>query len=195
MSKLVREAKYETFTRGQIVFMSVPIFLTLLLVPLIGEDFSAAEQSLFAILANVIVAWIGLTILFSFLKNLTTIQVFDDRVEVLSRFLVKKSRRIEASKIESVDFSESLLGRSKYGVLIVRGAGAAAITLSPIQLPEEVAEAIRGIADKSVSKKGTNSTSGSGLGETQSLAELIRMKEQGHLTDAEFSAAKKKLLG
>jgi hypothetical protein len=195
MSKLVREAKYETLTRGQIVFMSVPILPPLLLAPLIGEDFSAAEQSLFVILGNVIVAWIGLSILFSFLKNLTTIQVFEDRVEVISRFLVKKSRRIEASKIESVDFSESLLGRSKYGVLIVRGAGAAAITMSPIQLPEEVAEAIRGIADKSASKSKTKSTSDSGGGDTQSLAELIRMKEQGHLTAAEFSAAKKKLLG
>lgn len=195
MSKLVREAKYETVTRGQIVFMSVPIIFTLLLVPLIGEDFSELEQLLFVTLGNVIVAWIGITGLFSFLKSLTTIQVFEDRVEVLSRFLVKKSRRIEASKIESVDFSESLLGRSKYGLLIVRGAGAAAITMSPIQLPEEVAEAIRGIADKSASKTTTKSTSDSGGGDTQSLAELIRMKEQGHLTAAEFTAAKKKLLG
>jgi uncharacterized membrane protein YdbT with pleckstrin-like domain len=195
MSKLIREAKYETLTRGQIVFMSVPIVFTLLLIPLIGEDFSEAEQALFVILGGFILLWAGLTVLFSWMKSLTTIQVYEDRVEVLNRFLVKNSRRIEASKIESVDFSESLLGRSRYGVLIVRGAGAATITMTPIQLPEEIAEAIRGIADKSASKTTTKSTSDSGGGETQSLADLIRMKEQGHLTATEFTAAKKKLLG
>jgi len=192
MSNLVREAKLQTLTRGQIVFTSFPALLTLLLAPmLLGRDTSFTE----ILLVIVMVLCIALSAIYSFLKSLNTIQVFDDRVEVLSRFLVKKSRRIEASKIESVDFSESFLGRSKYGVLVVRGAGAAAITLSPIQLPEKVAEAIRGIADKPTSKTTTQLKSDSGGGDIQSLSELIKMKEQGHLTDTEFSAAKKKLLG
>ena len=113
----------------------------------------------------------------------------------MGTFLVKSSRRIEASKIESVNFTESLLGRHRYGGLTIRGSGIGALFVSPIQAPEEVAEAIRGIADKSASKATTKSTSGSAGGDTQSLAELIRMKEQGHLTDTEFTAAKRKLLG
>ncbi len=133
-------------------------------------------------------------LLVSWGKTFTTVQVFEDRVEVLNRFLVKNSRRIEASKIESVDYSQSLLGRSRYGTLVVRGSGNQAIQLNPLRNPEQVAEAIRGISDKSSSKANSapeelQDTS------TSSLAELIKMKEAGHLSEQEFSAAKQKLLG
>jgi hypothetical protein len=185
MSRLIREAKLETVTRGQIVMMSFLVFLFLVFTVL-GVSFS--------LLLLPFLTWVGVILIISWIKKFTKVQIFEDRVEVLGTFLVKSSRRIEASKIESVDFTESLLGRHRYGSLTVRGSGVGAIVVTPLQLPEEIAEVIRGIADKSSSKQG-KTTSDSVGGDTQSLAELIRMKEQGHLTDAEFTAAKKKLLG
>jgi hypothetical protein len=129
----------------------------------------------------------------SWAKTFITVQVFEDRMEVTNRFLVNSTRRIEASKIESVDFSQSFLGRSRYGQLTVRGAGTQAITVQSLREPELVAEAIRGISDKS-STKITPSVAPSDASDLKSLNDLVRMKELGHLSDEEFSAAKKKLL-
>jgi hypothetical protein len=159
----------------------------------LGSDLGEAIGVSFSVLGLPFLLALGAIFFLSWIKTFTTVQIFEDRVEVLGRFLVKSSRRIEASKIESVDFTESLLGRQRYGGLTVRGSGVGAIVVSPIQLPEEIAEVIRGIADKSISKNG-KSNSDYAAGDTQSLAELIKMKEKGHLTDAEFTAAKKKLL-
>jgi hypothetical protein len=198
MSKLIREAKLETVTRGQIVMVSFLViffvsFIALMVVAL-GFDLGEVIGESFLILGLPFLFLIGVAFFLSWIKTFTTVQIFEDRVEVLDKFLVKSSRRIEASKIESVDFTQSLLGRQRYGFLTVRGSGVGAIVVAPIQLPEEIAEVIRGIADKSISKNG-KSNSDYAAGDTQSLAELIKMKEQGHLTDAEFTAAKKKLLG
>ena len=197
MSKLILEKKLETFTRGQMLWLVIFFVIALILVVWLGSSLGAADYFSLIFLLGLIyfVAPASVILLISWLKTFTTARVFDDRFEIESRFLVKSGSRIEASKIESVDFSESLLGRSRYGSLVVRGAGIRALQVIPIQDPEEIAEVVRRIADKSVSKTGTRSTSDSGGGDTQSLAELIRMKEQGHLTDAEFTAAKKKLLG
>jgi hypothetical protein len=68
------------------------------------------------------------------------------------------------------------------------------MVLMPIMQPEAAAEAIRGIADKSSSKEVKPAESAGAAG-SNSLSELIAMKQQGHLTEEEFSAAKKKLLG
>ena len=192
MSKLILEKKLETFTRGQIVwlaiFSSLGIIFTALLIS------AGAEWYLSVLILIYMGVPVSMILLISWLKTFTTARVFDDRFEIESRFLVKSGSRIEASKIESVDFSESLLGRSRYGSLVVRGAGTRALQMIPIRDPEEIAEVVRGIADKSSSKNG-KSNSDYAAGDTQSLAELIKMKEQGHLTAAEFTAAKKKLLG
>jgi uncharacterized membrane protein YdbT with pleckstrin-like domain len=183
------EKKLETVSRGQVVFSVVWVLLSLVAIVSIFEgEFVGLLFSIY-----VVPFLIGMAIV-SWAKTFTTVQVFDDRVEVLNRFLVKSSRRIEASKIESVDFSQSLLGRSRYGLLTVRGAGTQAIVVQPVKEPEAVAEAIRGISDKSSSKSAPVATATTSS-ETQSLSELIQMKEQGHLTDDEFAAAKKKLLG
>jgi hypothetical protein len=66
--------------------------------------------------------------------------------------------------------------------------------LTPIRKPEEVAEVVRGIADKSSAKTSAPVVQVASS-DTQSLSELIAMKEKGHLTEEEFTAAKKKLLG
>ena len=196
MSKLVLETKYETITRGQVVLM---VLLTSFIV--IGSLFLLSSFSLdeipafvYVVIGLYVLVPNGIVLLVSWLKTFTTIQVYQDRVEVVSRFIIKSSRRIEASKIESVDFAESLLGRSRYGMLTVRGTGGRPMVLMPIMQPEEAAEAIRGIADKSSSKE-VKPIENTGVSDTNSLSELIAMKQQGHLTEEEFSAAKKKLLG
>lgn len=187
---ILLEKKLQTFTRGQIV---------LLLYVLIFHSgafflFWLTDNLLFAtlIIVGSVVFVLGVFI-YSRYKSFTSVRVFEDRVEVVNRFLVNSSRRIEGSKIESIDYSQSLLGRSAYGVATIRGSGMATISLSPIQDPEAVAEAIRTISSKSAPKPGAP---GPAVSDTAgSLAELISMKEQGHLTDEEFVAAKKKLLG
>lgn len=195
MSKLILEKKLETFTRGQIVCLGIFFVIALIMMLWLSSASDAAENfSLIALFGSIFfIAPASVIFLWSWLKTFTAVRVFDDRFEIENRFLVKSSSRIEASKIESVDFSESLLGRSRYGSLVVRGAGNMAHELIQIQDPEEIAEVVRGIADKSSSKKGKANTDYP-AGDTQSLAELIRMKEQGNLTAAEFTAAKKKLL-
>lgn len=188
--EILLEKKLQTVTRGQIV---------LLLYVLIFHSgafflFWLTDDLLFVTLIFVgsVVFVLGVFI-YSRYKSFTSVRVFEDRVEVVNRFLVNSSRRIEGSKIESIDYSQSLLGRSAYGVATIRGSGMATISLSPIQDPEAVAEAIRTISSKSAPKPGAP---GPAVSDTAgSLAELISMKEQGHLTDEEFVAAKKKLLG
>jgi len=192
MSKLILEKKLQTFTRGQIFWLAFFGFFAVIFVALLAPAGAQWYGFVIVLIPTGIPALVILCI--SWLKTFTTARVFDDRFEIESTFLAKSASRIEASKIESVDFSESLLGRSRYGSLVVRGAGTRALQMIPIRDPEEIAEVIRGIADKSSSKQGQPTSDGKG-GDTQSRAELIRMKEQGHLTAAEFTAAKKKLLG
>lgn len=191
MSALVREFKLETVTRGQLIWMAIFAVVGLSWANTTWEIAPELGFVMFLIGGGI---GIGVLLLASWAKTFTAVQVFEDRVEVVNRFLVKNSRRIEASKIESVDYSQSLLGRSRYGSLVVRGAGTQAITVIPVKDPEGAAEAIRGIADKSISKAAPQPQT-SGLADTQSLAELIQMRESGHLTEEEFSAAKKKILG
>lgn len=196
MSTLILETKLETVTRGQIV--AIALFLAIaasMTIWVSGEIVNPDELSqVIPLLSIYFFVPIAVVLFISWIKTFTTLQVHSDRVEVINRFLVRNSRRIEASKIESVNFSQSLLGRSRYGTLTVRGSGLGAIVLTPIRKPEEVAEVVRGIADKSSSKTSAPVVQVASS-DTQSLSELIAMKEKGHLTEEEFTAAKKKLLG
>ena len=191
---LILEEKLQTFTRGQIVLLVIAPIAGFASLASLGEiDFDDAflwiVTSLF--LTFSIMSLPGVFI-WSGIKTFTSVKVFEDRVEVVNRFLVNNSRRIEGSKIESIDYSQSLLGRSSYGMVTIRGSGMAAVTLSPLRNPEIVAEAVRGISSKSAPK--TEPAVDRGPDAAGSLAELISMKEQGHLTEEEFVAAKKKLL-
>ena len=192
MEKLLLEKRLETVSRGQVVATVVVVLMSFVGMETVFGGFQAEGAGL--LFSIYVVPGLIVIAIMSLAKIFITVQVFDDRVEVSNRFLVKSSRRIEASKIESVDFSQSLLGRSRYGRLTVRGAGTQAIVVRDLKEPEAVAEAIRGISDKSSSKSAPVAPATTSS-ETQSLSELIQMKEQGHLTDDEFAAAKKKLLG
>jgi hypothetical protein len=116
--------------------------------------------------------------------------VYEDRVEAGSTYGRKAYRRIEASKIESVDVHESLFGKSSYGMVKVRGAGIGSVRLDPIIEPEIFAEAVRSIASKSRGKE----TKEAPANLKKSLEDLKELHSQGILTDKQFELAKNKLL-
>lgn len=72
--------------------------------------------------------------------------IYSDRLESGTTYGRKVYRRIEASKIESVDVHESIFGKSTYGYVKVRGSGVGSVRLDPIVNPEKFAEAVRSIA-------------------------------------------------
>ena len=189
--ELILEEKLQTLTRGQIVWLVLTLVPAVALTAVVAPELDDVNPFLLFFSFG---GGISVVILFiSWIKTFSHIQVFSDRVEVVSRFLVTSRRRIEASKVESVDFSQSLLGRSLYGSLTIRGSGTGTLQLLPLRNPEKVAEAVRSIAAKAQTKSEPVSPKLDSA--TGSLAELISMKAQGHLTEEEFSAAKKKLLG
>jgi len=193
--ELILEEKLQIFTRGQIVTLLVALILVYSAFLAFADiDFDDTFWDLVRVLFFVgSVFTIPGVFLASWAKTFTSIRVFKDRVEVVNRLIVNNTRRIEASKIESSDFSQSVLGRSAYGTVIIRGSGMVALTVTPVRNPENLAEAVRAISSKSAAKAEQFSPQSSDA--TGSLAELISMKNQGHLTEEEFAGAKKKLLG
>lgn len=124
-------------------------------------------------------------------RRFISLKIYEDRVELENNFLTKKIKRIEGSKIESVSFSESMLGRGLYGQLLITGTGSAQIKIM-IEHPEKAVEIIRKISSAAATKTSEFSTSKEST--NSSLAQLIEMKEKGHLTEEEFGLAKRKLL-
>lgn len=186
MSTLVLEAKFRKVTRGDIVAITF---------------FSFIAALLFVAFGNFYVALLYFTpaltfMLISFLRRFMTARVYSDRVEFESRVLVKNNRRIEASKIESVNTTDSLLGRSRYGSVVVRGSGLGSIRISPIEDQAGFADAVRSISDaaktKATSAPSVETRSDSSLSEQ--LLQLTKLRESGALTDEQFESAKAKLL-
>lgn len=117
-------------------------------------------------------------------------KVYEDRVEVGSSFLLKRFARIESSKIESADYSQSILGRDKYGTVLVRGSGTRAIRVSPIKNAQVFVEAVRAVASSATPKSNIAPT-----GDIASnLADLNKLHDAGVLSDSDFEKAKNKIL-
>lgn len=116
--------------------------------------------------------------------------VFADTFEYTTSLTAKSVKRIEASKIESVDFRESIIGRSNWGSVTVRGAGIRALRINNVRDPEKFAEALRSIASAGTSKNKTpQSTTMS-----TNLRELNELFKTGVISQQEFDKAKSKLL-
>lgn len=146
------------------------------------------------------VFFLGVVILVvPYLISLTSLRlakpaVYADRVEFSSTFLAKQVRRIEASKIESVLVRESLLGRSRYGTVTVRGSGAGAIRLKRLAEPEKFAEAVRSVASAAQSKAASQTAGAStSIDLAGQIAQLDALRGSGALSESEFQAAKAKL--
>jgi hypothetical protein len=123
-------------------------------------------------------------------RKQTEIRVYTDRVEIEASFIRKRVNRIEASKIEGVVFNEGIIGKSKYGSVKISGTGMKQIPLTPVINPEELANAIRNIANTPRSA----STSNESADLVSAIEDLKRLHSAGVLSDDEFEKAKAKLL-
>jgi hypothetical protein len=123
-------------------------------------------------------------------RKQTEIRVYADRVEIEASFIRKRVNRIEAGKIEGVVFNEGIIGKSKYGSVNISGTGMKQIPLTPVINPEELANAIRNIANSPHSDR--NSSKSADL--VSAIEDLKRLHTEGILSDDEFEKAKAKLL-
>ena len=117
--------------------------------------------------------------------------VYNDRVEIGSTFFRVRMSRIEASKIESVTFSQSVLGKSTYGNVTIGGSGGMKLRIANLCDPERFVDAVNSISSAPV-KKATGSPSTSSAQEITDLNDLLR---SGIITQEEFEKGKNKALG
>ena len=131
-------------------------------------------------------------------RRKTSLVVSPNGVEMKSGVFRRQLERIEASKIESVNTSESLLGGKRYGSLVVTGSGKARIEADAVSNFARVADSIREISSAAEPKARASqeeaSASANSEERTGGLNELAALKERGLLSDEEFAAAKRKLL-
>jgi hypothetical protein len=183
-------------------FSLVPIYIAwgfvIFLACLIGGSWLFVELSdgndpvpAWAIFLSGVLFFIPFLLLNIAIVKKTFATVFDDNYEVKTSFISKRVRRIEGSKIESVDFHESVIGRGRWGSVTVRGTGIRALIIGGVKNPEKMAEAIRSIASSSNSK--SNSSDNTNV--ASSLTELNRLMIDGVISKEDFEKAKSKILG
>jgi hypothetical protein len=189
MSKLLLEEPFVPYTKGfkiSMVVIGLVIASVTLIAIAIPELFSLA--ALYYVVAGGV---ISLTVVY---RKSQILRVYEDRVEVRSKFLVENVRRIEASKIEAVNVLDALLGQKKYGALVITGSGGTKVAVNPIANQGSVAETIRGISSAS-SAKNTYVPVSSGTDDLATqLKNLSDLHAAGVLDDDEYKAAKAKLI-
>jgi hypothetical protein len=196
VEKLVFEAKFQPFTREATIISAV-ITAFLLFIGLTGLQ---SDSFLFRTLGLMFSLFVpipfGALYLAKVIKKGMSVQVYEDRVELVSTFFRKTATRFEASKIESVEVSESLLMPKVYGRVNVRGSGGAVLYLTPIIGHAALAESIRKIssAPQSKAKLSKEYSSGSTNNLVEELKELEKLRKDGVISDAEFKELKKKAM-
>jgi hypothetical protein len=183
LEKSLYEAKFQLITREQLVglgFLAVMVVL---------NNFNI----FYLLLVVFVVLALGVSY---FVRNQWTVSVYKDRVEFVSTFVRMNSRRLEASKIESVDVRDSLLGNKLYGTVTVRGSGTANLKFLYVKSQQELAERIRAISSAPQTKQTiANPRSTSNTGNLVSdLKELEQLKKDGVISEAEFQELKKKAI-
>jgi hypothetical protein len=116
--------------------------------------------------------------------------VYKDRVETGSTFFRTRMSRIEASKIESVTFGQSVLGKSSYGNVTIGGSGGMKLRIVNLCDPEHFVDAVNSISSAPV-KKTTESSPNSSAKEISDLNDLLM---SGIITQDEFEKGKKRIL-
>lgn len=177
MSELLKKVEYVRFTKGGIVVLSLGLIACILVIPI-----------------PVIVISL---VIFHVARRSQTLSIYQDRIEVRSKFITEKIRRIEASKIEAVDVTDTPLGQRGYGTLIITGSGGTKILATPVPHQHELAELVRGISGTS-SKRVSSSSQDAGVTGDDLASQLHKIEElraAGVLSEDEFKAAKAKLLG
>jgi hypothetical protein len=189
MSKQLLEQPFVPYTKGfKISLVIVGLFLvsgTLMMLPVPY------------LLPLAFMYWIIFGAIFAFtiqFRKSQVLRVFEDRVEVRSKFLVENVRRIEASKIEAVNVLDALLGQKAYGALVITGSGGTKVPVNPIADQDSVAEIIRGISSASSSKSSSSAVTSSSDDLAAQLKNLADLHKSGVLDDKEYKAAKAKLI-
>ena len=188
MENSVYEAKFQLITRGQWATLGgIAAFSILLTLSFPPFFFFALGYFLIPFLTVVIS---------SLVRKDWTVFVYKDRVEFVSTFIRMKTKRLEASKIESVDVRDTLLGNKLYGSVIVRGSGMANLKFFNIKSQQELAERIRAISSaphnkETVAKSSSNSNTGNLVSDLKGLEQL---KKDGVISESEFQELKKKAI-
>lgn len=190
--KAIYEGNYQPVTKGGWIIITILSLYTLGILStslfLEGSFSDFLYIVLLVFIQSLVIAGVFGTL--AFVRKSSKVLVYSDRVEWNSVFLIKRYKRIEASKIESVDLNESLLGKHKYGAVAIRGSGSGALRISPVKHPASLVEEVRKIASSSLPKKVDSSEQTLNA----SLSELSQLFKDGVLSSEEFERAKKKLL-
>ena len=188
----ILEGKFQWPTRGEVILFkvagSMPFLLGIFILLVLKEPagfllgFGMGSPFLFVF---------PVSILTKKVRKSSFADVYPDRVEVGSTFFRTHLSRIEASKIESVSFSQSVLGKSDYGNIIIGGSGGMKLRVVNLIDPEAFVLAVRGISSAPV-QKNTPAASGSAA---QEIAELNALLQAGVISQEDFEKGKNKALG
>lgn len=192
---LVGVWKYQIWTRGYIVSLCLLGLLALVSIP-----FSFGLSILYV--PFLMLMWS----INQRARKKSVVLVYKDRLEINNSFIRNNQVRFEASKIEAVFVSQSLLGKSLYGSVRVTGSGGTKAFIMPIIDPESLGEAIRSISSAPNAKPAAAAvapalvaTQVSSASETQQdtvtqLKQLKELLDLGILTPEEFESKKAALI-
>jgi hypothetical protein len=186
MSQMIKKVPLVLNTKGFYVSLTILGFAEVSLIFVIGFDllFFSLYFLLLALLAIAFHVYV---------RRNAYLEIHSDRVQLRNKLIGEKILRIEASKIEAVDVSDSLLGQKRYGSIVIVGSGGTKMRVTPVPNQHEVVELVRSIASAPQTKSDVSaSSSGSDL--AAQIRELEGLRIAGVLSEEEFANAKKKLL-
>jgi hypothetical protein len=113
-------------------------------------------------------------------------RVLEGHIETGSSFLQHNNSRIEITNIDTVRFTHAMIDNRNYGSVIISSVGGAKLKIQSLQDPEAFVAAIN-------DKKRELESAGTGV--ARELAALNRLLEQGVISERDFLAGKRKILG
>lgn len=129
------------------------------------------------------------------------LQVAPTKVEQVYSVVARRVSTIEGSRVEGVETREGLLGRLLgYGYLVVTGTGGKTLKTAPVDDPAAVAGMIRALsASRQTAPAATmgdrpRPSTSTVAGLDEALRRLVRLREEGLLTESEFATQKSRLL-
>ncbi len=200
------EAKFVLLTREGIAVMAI-LLIVLITAEVIrfswdwnmAANYSVIFMEIFSII-GLIAGALTLGIMAERRRRMKFI-VYPDRAEFELDWVTKVNKRLEGSAVESAKSLNTFLAGSAYGYLLVVGSGGSQLKVGPIANLEPILEQVRMISSSANSKSSTTGAKavaesiGSATGLAGELTDLERLRNSGVITDEEFTASKKKLLG
>lgn len=196
MTKKPHEAKYVVWTRGgslAVIFGPLVIIAGQALRLQLGEEWWIAGNIVSAVTIIWVTGLLGLTAFGAWSRATSKLKVFEDKIMLTTNTVWEITKQIRSEQIESVSGEQSILGRSSYGNVTITATGGASITAEAVSNWETLVEVITE-TQKSNSNSGNNARPQQAEGENFGLDQIVKMRLNGHLTEEEFVAAKKKFL-